>query len=59
MVHRITKYFFKEQKHRDFISLLALCTSVTALTFQITVLHPWHLELSKEFKELEKKVNNK
>ena len=59
MINRITKSIFREQKHRDIITLIGTCVSITALTFQITVLHPWHLQLSKQFNELEKKVNNK
>ncbi len=47
-----------EQK-RDWmkwIPLIALIVSLIALTFQTTVLYPWHLELSRELKTLTKYV---
>jgi hypothetical protein len=31
----------------------------SALTFQVTVLHPWHNELSQQIKEIDKKLNKK
>ena len=35
---------------------LGLVLSAAALTFQITVLYPWHLEISKEIQELSRPV---
>jgi len=40
------------EKKRDwmkYIPILALILSICALTFQVTVLYPWHEELSKQF----------
>jgi hypothetical protein len=34
---------------------LALLLSGAALTFQVTVLYPWHTEISKQIEELSKK----
>jgi hypothetical protein len=34
------------------VPLIALFVGLCALTFQITVLYPWHLELSEEFHQL-------
>ena len=31
------------------IPFIALVLSICALTFQVTVLYPWHEELSREF----------
>lgn len=59
MIGKFTQFFFKEQKHRDLVTLLSLGTSLTALGFQITVLHPWHLQLNKEFDLLNKKITEK
>ncbi len=38
------------------IPLIALVIAVCALTFQVTVLYPWHEELSKQFGSLARKV---
>jgi hypothetical protein len=35
-----------------FLPLISLVIGTTALTFQITVLYPWHIELDNEFKQL-------
>jgi hypothetical protein len=37
---------------------LGLLISSAALTFQVTVLYPWHNEISKQIKELTDKNNN-
>jgi hypothetical protein len=55
MVHRITQRILKEQKHRDFVQLISLVASVGALTFQTTVLYPWHNTLSEQIEELNKR----
>jgi hypothetical protein len=59
MIQKITNYLFKEQKHRDFAICLSLFSSLSALTFQITVLYPWHLQLSNEFDKLSKQITQK
>ena len=59
MIGKFTQFFFKEQKHRDLVTLLSLGTSLCAFTFQIAILHPWHLQLSKEFDLLNKKIIDK
>ena len=41
------------------IPLIALFVSLIALTFQVTVLYPWHLELSEEFHQLAKNIKLK
>jgi hypothetical protein len=38
------------------IPLVSLVVGLCALTFQITVLYPWHEELSREFHILAKAV---
>jgi hypothetical protein len=55
MVHRITQRILKEQKHRDFVQLISLVASVGALTFQTTVLYPWHNTMSIQINELQNK----
>ena len=35
---------------------LALVLSASALTFQVTVLYPWHNELSKQLQSLEDRL---
>lgn len=36
--------------------IAALIVSICSFIFALTVLYPWHLELSKEFTELSKKI---
>lgn len=52
MIHRITGRILKEQKHRDMVQLISLVGSVSALTFQTTVLYPWHCQLSKQMEDM-------
>ncbi len=59
MIQKLSNYFFKEQKHRDLAIIVSLFSSLSALTFQITVLHPWHLQLSNEFDKLSKQIIEK
>lgn len=40
------------------ISYINLASSLTALTFQITILYPWHQELDKNFKLLNNNFKN-
>ena len=41
--------FFKR-----YLPIISFIVGTTALTFQITVLYPWHNELDKDFHKLEK-----
>lgn len=41
--------FFKK-----YLPIISFIVGTTALTFQITVLYPWHNELDKDFHKLEK-----
>lgn len=41
------------------VPLMSLIIALCAITFQITVLYPWHLELSAEFAALAKKIASK
>jgi hypothetical protein len=36
--------------------LMALIVSLSSFLFAVTVLYPWHIELSKEFTALSKKI---
>lgn len=40
------------------IPRIALVVSICAFIFQVTVLYPWHLELSDEFAKLAAQVRN-
>jgi hypothetical protein len=42
-----------------YLPLIAVILSICALTFQVTVLYPWHEELSKEFARLARSLRNK
>jgi hypothetical protein len=44
----------KMDRFMKWVPLIALCVSLIALTFPVTVLYPWHLELSDEFHQLAK-----
>ena len=59
MIEKITKFFFKEQKHRDLVTLISLATSLSALAFNVTIIKPWHTKLSKDFDSLNKKITEK
>ena len=37
------------------VPLASLCVSSTGLIFAVTVLYPWHLELSAQFAEVLKR----
>ena len=39
-------------KWMKYLPIIALVISICALTFQVTVLYPWHEELSREFVKL-------
>jgi hypothetical protein len=34
------------------VPFASLCVSFSSLVFAVTILYPWHLELSKEFMDL-------
>ena len=46
----------KNPKWLKWVPIIALIVSLIALTFQTTVLYPWHLELSREFKKLARSI---
>lgn len=46
------QYFFTN------LPLINFFVSSTALTFQITILNPWHSTISKQFNELNKKITD-
>ena len=46
-------------RYQKWIPYISLVIGLMALTFQITVLYPWHLELSEDFKALAKKITSK
>jgi len=39
-----------------YLPMIALVISICALTFQVTVLYPWHEELSRQFSRLASSV---
>jgi hypothetical protein len=43
-------------KINKFVPLINLFVASTALTFQVTVLYPWHNNLEKKFNKLEQKI---
>jgi hypothetical protein len=56
---------FDEKKRSDreavlmkWIPRISLIIGICAFIFQVTVLYPWHLELSEEFAALAKLVKN-
>lgn len=46
-------------KYQKWIPVISLIIAICAFTFQVTVLYPWHLELSEDFKALAKKIASK
>ena len=52
MINRFLPYFQKN------ISYINFCISLSALTFQITVLNPWHKYLDNKFNNINKKYDN-
>lgn len=45
-----------ESRIRKWIPVAAFIVSCMSFLFALTVLYPWHIELSKQFSELSKKV---
>jgi hypothetical protein len=43
-------------KWMKYLPIIALVISICALTFQVTVLYPWHEELSRQFARVAKAV---
>jgi hypothetical protein len=43
-------------KWLKWMPIAALIVSICSFIFALTVLYPWHLELSKEFTDLSKKI---
>ena len=44
------------QKTRDIFQVIGVTTGIATLTFQTTVLYPWHERLSEDILELENRV---
>ena len=58
-------YFEQDRQRTDreamlmkWIPRISLIISICAFLFQVTVLYPWHLELSSQFTDLTKLVKN-
>ncbi len=58
-------YFEQDRQRTDreamlmkWIPRISLIISICAFLFQVTVLYPWHLELSSQFADLTKLVKN-
>lgn len=58
-------YFEQDRQRTDreamlmkWIPRISLIISICAFLFQVTVLYPWHLELSSQFNDLTKLVKN-
>ncbi len=48
---------YKKFNFWEWLPFFSFCIAVCAFLFQITVLYPWHLELSAEFAKLAQKCN--
>lgn len=48
----------REAMLMKWIPRISLIISICAFLFQVTVLYPWHLELSSQFTDLTKLVKN-
>jgi len=46
----------KDKMLAKWLPRIALLIAITAFIFQVTVLYPWHLELSKEISSLARNV---
>lgn len=51
--HHVTQHNPKQILKRDNIPIIALVVGVSALTFQIGVLYPWHEIISNDFRRLQ------
>lgn len=40
----------------EWLPLFSFCIAIMAFLFQITVLYPWHLELSSDFAKLAARI---
>lgn len=43
----------RDQEWLKWIPLASFCVSFSSLVFAVVVLYPWHVELSKEFNDLQ------
>jgi hypothetical protein len=50
--NNLIKYINMFNKINKFVPLINLLIGSVALTFQVTVLYPWHNELDKKFDQL-------
>lgn len=41
----------------EWLPLLSFLIAICAFTFQVTVLYPWHLELSRDFAKLAARIH--
>jgi hypothetical protein len=48
----------KTTKESKWLPRISLCIGLSAFLFQITILYPWHIELSREFEKLSLQVLN-
>lgn len=48
----LTSYYYCNMFWSKYLPITSFAISMTALLFQVTVLHPWHNELDAEFKRL-------
>jgi len=55
------KIIFNQLKNKfiNNLPIINFCISFTALTFQVTILNPWHLTISKQINHIEQLVNKK
>jgi putative IMPACT (imprinted ancient) family translation regulator len=45
------------QKARDVLQVVGVATAIASITFQITVLYPWHTQISAEVNTLKDEVH--
>lgn len=48
---------YKKFNFWEWLPFFSFCIAVCAFLFQVTVLYPWHLELSQEFAKLAEKCH--
>ncbi len=53
-----TKKTDREAMITKWLPRVSLIIAICAFVFQVTVLYPWHLDLSAQFAELAKAVKN-
>jgi hypothetical protein len=53
----LTNKKMEEERWRKWVPVAAFMVSCISFLFALTVLYPWHIELSKEFSTLSKKIS--